>query len=180
MPKLCSTGRNFFSNGWQIWKNDENRNSIFKIDDFLNTTYQNKNDVMHEIMKFITNDDCQNKKIRNFCISMADCEIRNQKLFYRDRFFVFENADNKFEIIKSIHNLFSTKYKKWAKTFVLIICNCSFPSYNKFVTQLVKTCHIYFKSKTSTKSSNAFLKPLPVPEQKWKKKFNEFCFRFIQ
>lgn len=93
----------------RLEKNDGDRNPVLKTGDLLDIAYQNEDDIIHKIMKFITNDDCQNKVFRNLRLSIADCEIRNQKLFFKDRLVVLDNDDLRLEIIKQAHNSLSTK-----------------------------------------------------------------------
>ena len=96
------------------------------LDDHSDTVYPNKTDVVHEIMKSIRNNERQNKVFRTLRISMNDCEIRNSRLYYRDRLFVPENKDSRFEIIKQAHISVSEKHGGRGKTFVLITRAYSF------------------------------------------------------
>lgn len=89
-------------------------------------------------MKFFTNNNCQNQFCRNFRISIADCEIKNQKLYYKNRFFLFLTI-----MIWNSQFVFS-KIRKTDEN-ICIDHSSLFVQWNKFVTQFVKDCPCLFK-----------------------------------
>ena len=100
-------------------------------------------------------------------ISMADCTVVDNRVYYRDRLFVPPNAALQTQIIFRTHSTGPAGHPGRTKTLDLVSRDYWWPRMSKDVATFVRACDLCFRTKTPRSAPQGFLQPLPVPFRAW-------------
>lgn len=106
-------------------------------------------------------------------ISLSECEIRGDKLYYRDRLYVPGNmADETTSfrtfLLQTAHDSVESGHPGSNKLYALVARNYFWPRLSADTSQFVRNCHNCHRNNNSRLKYQGALKPLPIPEQRWK------------
>lgn len=101
-------------------------------------------------------------------INLTECEDRNGRLFYRDKFYVPDYTPLKVRLCKLFHDSAPAGHPGKAKTFELLDRSYHWPGGWRFVARYVRNCHPCARAKPRHNAKYGLLKPLPVPQRPWK------------
>ena len=144
--------------GLTIALNETDRSTDRIIED----EYPN-DDFIQEIMNMIRSGIRRSKKI-----SLSECAIRNDKLYYQDRLVVPDHDELKLKLLRYVHDSPVGGHHGRAKTLELLQRQYYWPLMHETVRRYVASCHICSRAKPSREKYQGLLKPLPVPERRWK------------
>ena len=101
-------------------------------------------------------------------ITLAECEDRNGRLYYKERLYVPDWHELKMRLCKEYHDSPVAGHPGRSKTFSLMARDYYWPRYHQFIARYVQHCHTCSRSKASHHAKYGVLKPFPVPQQRWK------------
>ena len=101
-------------------------------------------------------------------ISLSECEIRRNRLFYRDRIVIPNNDELKLKLLRHAHESPAAGHLGRTKTLDLLHRSYYWPSMHESVRRFLASCHTCSRSKSSREAYNGLLRPLPVPERRWR------------
>ena len=131
-------------------------------DQIIEDEYPN-DDFIQEIMNLIRSGTQRSKKI-----SLSECTIQNNKLYYQDRLIIPDHDELKLKLLRYVHDSPVGGHNGRAKTLELLQRQYYWPSMHETVRRYVASCHICSRMKPSREKYQGLLKPLPVPERRWK------------
>ena len=99
-------------------------------------------------------------------ITLAECEDRNGRLYYKERLYVPDWHELKMRLCKEYHDSPVAGHPGRSKTFSLMARDYYWPRYHQFIARYVQHCHTCSRSKASHHAKYGVLKPLPVPQQR--------------
>ena len=138
--------------------NETNRST----DQIIEDEYPN-DDFIQETMNLIRSGTQRSKKI-----SLSECTIRNDKLYYQDRLVIPDHDELKLKLLRYIHDSPVGGHHGRAKTLELLQRQYYWPLMHETVRRYVASCHICSRMKPSREKYQGLLKPLPIPERRWK------------
>jgi hypothetical protein len=100
-------------------------------------------------------------------ISLSECEVIDNRLFFRGRLMIPENDELKVKILRETHDAPAAGHPGRARTLELIQRNYHWPQMHETVRRFVSCCHICSRAKSSRLKYQGLLKPLPVPDRRW-------------
>lgn len=100
-------------------------------------------------------------------ISLSECELRNDRLYFRNRLYV-PDTDLRLQLLETAHSSAESGHPGRNKLYELLSRDYFWPSLRKAVKQYVANCHSCLRAKTSRKRYQGHLKPLPLPIQRWR------------
>ena len=100
-------------------------------------------------------------------ISLNECEIRNERLYYRERLFIPEYPELRLHLLQQHHDVPSTGHCGQAKTFELLAREYTWFGMRKDVRRYIRNCHICQRSRTPQHRPSGILRPLPIPYRPW-------------
>ena len=106
------------------------------------------------------------RRVKHF--PLAECVLRDDLVYYRDRLFVPDSDPLRLKIFKLCHDSPLAGHPGKAKLTEIVARTYWWPDWTKHVTQYVRNCHECFRAKPSRLRYQGALKPLPVPERRWK------------
>jgi hypothetical protein len=101
-------------------------------------------------------------------ITLSECEIRDDRLYYQTRLVVPDHDELKIKLLRYVHDSPVGGHNGRTKTLELLTRQYYWPRMYDTVRKYVASCHTCHRSKTSREAYNGLLKPLPVPERRWK------------
>ena len=107
-------------------------------------------------------------------ISLAECTQFENKLVYRNKWYVPHYDPIKLHILKRYHNNPSAGHPGREKTFELISRDYHWPLMRKYIARYVRNCHICQRSKPSNHTKFGILRPLPIAQQPWQEVSMDF------
>ena len=97
---------------------------------------------------------------------LAECSLREDRVYYRDRLFVPENDELKLKIFHLCHDSALAGHPGTAKLLEIIARTYWWPNWTKHVSQYLRNCPDCHRAKLSWLRYQGALKPLPVPERR--------------
>lgn len=101
-------------------------------------------------------------------ISLSECSELDGRLHYRGRLYIPDYHELKMRICQEHHDHPIAGHPGVAKTFNLIQREYYWPNYHSFVQQYVSNCDTCHRTKSRRHRRHGVLKPLPVPERRWR------------
>jgi hypothetical protein len=127
------------------------------IDEYPNDEF------IQETLKLIQDGVRRSKKI-----SLSECEARGDRLYYRNRLVVPDHDELKLKLLEHVHDLPVAGHPGRGKTLELLQREYYWPNMHNTIRRYVASCHTCRRAKTSRETYNGLLKPLPVPDRRWK------------
>ncbi|KAI0992409.1 hypothetical protein K3495_g15776, partial [Podosphaera aphanis] len=100
-------------------------------------------------------------------ISLSECELRDGRLFFRDRLYVPDN-ELRLLIIQKTHDSCEMGHPGKNALYQAISDHYWWPHLSKQTDQFVRNCHNCLRNKVSRLRYQGALKPLPLPVQRWR------------
>ena len=101
-------------------------------------------------------------------ISLTECEEWNNSLYFWDRKYVLNSDCLHLQIIQLTHNSIAEGHSDRLKTYELVSHIYWWLNVYKYVQCFIWNCHICSRSKPSCQRTQGWLRPLPVPERRWR------------
>ena len=118
---------------------------------------------IREVMKMLREGVRRSKKI-----SLSECEIRGNRLYYRERLVIPDSDELRIKLLRHVHESPVGGHPGRTKTLDILHREYYWPSMHESVRRFVKSCHMCSRSKASREAYNGLLKPLPIPERRWR------------
>jgi hypothetical protein len=100
-------------------------------------------------------------------ITLAECEIRNDRLYYQNRLMTPDSDELRFKLLQAVHDAPSGGHQGRAKTLELLQREYYWPKMYESVARYVSACHTCSRSKASREKKHGLLKPNPIPLRRW-------------
>jgi len=139
------------------------------IDEIVNAAY-NRSPMAVEMLAALRDQQCHawpDTWRRELRISMEDCKIVGNHIYYRDRLFAPPDDELRTQIIYRSHSSGPAGHPGRVKTLELVSRTYWWPRMSQDVAEFVRACDLCFRTKTSRSSPQGFLQPLPVPFRAW-------------
>ena len=81
-------------------------------------------------------------------ISLNECEVRNEHLYYRERLFVPDYTELRLYLLQQHHGVPSAGHCSQAKTFELLAWEYTWFGMRKDVRRYIRNCHVCQRSRT--------------------------------
>src|SRR5437667_1473928 len=101
-------------------------------------------------------------------ITLAECEIRNDRLFYRGNLVVPNSEPLRFKILEFAHDAAVAGHPGRAKTYEIVQRAYYWPMMHDFVRRYVRSCPTCARGKSWHAKKQGVLRPLPVPMRRWR------------
>ena len=101
-------------------------------------------------------------------ITLSECTEVNEQLHYRECVYILDHHPLRLRLCKEHHDTSVTEHPEKAKTYELLIRNYYWPNMQHFVNQYVQNCHTCTRTKTPRHAKFGVLRPLSVPQHRWK------------
>lgn len=101
-------------------------------------------------------------------ITLAECETKDGRLYYRDRLYVPDYDELRLHVLKESHDVPAAGHCGQAKTFELLDRNYTWKGMRNDVARYIRNCHTCQRSRTTRHKPSGVLRPLAVPYQPWK------------
>jgi hypothetical protein len=99
-------------------------------------------------------------------ISLSECSIQNDRLYFRDRIYIPDNTLRSL-LLQTAHDQPAAGHPGRTKMYDLISRDYWWPSLNYDVKRFVRNCHGCRRNKSSQLRYQGALKPLPLPARRW-------------
>src|SRR5690606_26027912 len=109
----------------------------------------------------------QEGQSRSKQLSLAECEVCNGRLIYRERVYVPDYPPLKLRLIQDFHATPAAGHPGRSKTLELLSRQYHWPLMRKEVDRFVRNCHTCQRSRTSRHAPFGILRPLPIPDRPW-------------
>jgi hypothetical protein len=109
----------------------------------------------------------EQEKNRHPFLQLAQCEAKEELLYYRDKIYVPEYGDLRTKIIRQHHDNPSAGHPGRTKTFELVSRYYCWKGMNSDVRQYVSNCRTCGRIKARRNRHQGLLQPLPIPERSW-------------
>jgi hypothetical protein len=100
-------------------------------------------------------------------VSLSECDIRDDRLFFRDRFYV-PNTELRVFLLQTAHDSFETGHTGKHKLYEVVSRDWWWPNLSKDCAQFTRNCHSCKRNQVSKLRYQGALKPLPLPIQRWR------------
>ena len=101
-------------------------------------------------------------------IPLTECKERNNSLYFQDRKYILNSDCLCLQIIQLTHNSIARGHSDRLKTYELISHAYWWLNVYKYVQRFIWNCHICSWFKLSCQWTQGWLRPLPVPERRWR------------
>ena len=102
-------------------------------------------------------------------INLSECKEVDDRVYWRElQLVVPDYQDLHLRILRSSHDAPVAGHLGRAKTYSIVARSYYWPSLRKAVARYVRNCHTCSRAKSSRFQYQGLLKPLPVPERRWK------------
>jgi RNase H-like domain found in reverse transcriptase/Reverse transcriptase (RNA-dependent DNA polymerase)/Integrase zinc binding domain/Integrase core domain/Aspartyl protease/Chromo (CHRromatin Organisation MOdifier) domain len=101
-------------------------------------------------------------------ISLAECSEVEGRLYYRNKLYVPNSHKLRMRLCKEHHDHPVAGHPGVAKTFNLIRREYYWPNFHTFIQRYVSHCDVCRRTKSRRHRRHGVLKPLPVPDRRWK------------
>jgi len=103
---------------------------------------------------------------RNVHFSLAECEEREGRIWYREKLLVPDDDGVRELLFKTHHE--EMGHRGQAQTYSLLHRNYYWRGMDRYVRQKVRQCQVCQLTKHRNIRAEVLLKPLPVPRQRWR------------
>jgi RNase H-like domain found in reverse transcriptase/Reverse transcriptase (RNA-dependent DNA polymerase)/Integrase zinc binding domain len=100
-------------------------------------------------------------------MAMSDCQLKDGRIYYRNRLFVPPDDELKVQILCRYHSSGLAGHPGKHKTIELITRDFWWPRLTRDVQAYVRACELCTRTKASRSSPAGFLQPLPMPFRAW-------------
>ena len=100
-------------------------------------------------------------------IFLNECEIREERLYYRDRLYIPKHDELRLYLLQQHHDVPSAGHCGQAKTFELIAREYTWFGMRKDVRQYIWNCHVCQRSRTPRHRPSGILRLLLIPDRPW-------------
>jgi hypothetical protein len=100
-------------------------------------------------------------------VTLSKCEIRDQKLYFRDRAYVPDN-ELRLLLIQSAHDSVEEGHPGKNSLYEVVSRYYWWPRLSQDIRRFTTNCHGCIRNKTSRLRYQGTLKPLPLPIQRWR------------
>jgi hypothetical protein len=100
-------------------------------------------------------------------VALSECEIRNGRLYFRDRIYVPDN-ELRLLLIQTAHDSVEGGHPGKNKLYELLSRDYWWPRLSYETNRFATNCHSCFRNHTSRLRYQGTLKPLPLPIQRWR------------
>jgi RNase H-like domain found in reverse transcriptase/Reverse transcriptase (RNA-dependent DNA polymerase)/Integrase zinc binding domain/Integrase core domain/Chromo (CHRromatin Organisation MOdifier) domain/Aspartyl protease len=101
-------------------------------------------------------------------ITLSECEIRNDRLYYRDTMVVPNSEPLRFKILEFAHDAAIAGHPGRAKTYEIVQRSYYWPLMHDFVRRYVRSCPTCSRAKPWHAKKQGVLRPLPIPMRRWR------------
>ena len=101
-------------------------------------------------------------------IPLAECEERDNSLYFRERKYVPNSDRLRLRIIQLAHDSTAGGHLGRSKYYELVSQAYWWPNIYKYIQRFVRNCHVCSRAKPSRQRTQGWLRPLPVPERRWR------------
>ena len=101
-------------------------------------------------------------------IPLAECEERDGSLYFREKKYVPNSDSLRLRIIQLAHDSTAGGHPGRAKCYELVSRVYWWPNIYKYVQRFVRNCHVCSRAKPSRQCLQGWLRPLPIPERRWR------------
>ncbi len=101
-------------------------------------------------------------------IPLAECEERNQALYFRGKKYVPNSDRLRLRIIQLAHDSVPGGHPGRANCYELVSRVYWWPNLYQYIQRFVRNCHICTRAKPSRQKLQGWLRPLPIPERRWR------------
>ena len=116
-----------------------------------------------QILETLRNGDRYHSKI-----PLAECEERDNALYFRGRKYVPNSNSLRLRIIQLAHDSVASEHPGRAKSYELVSRAYWWPNVYKYVQRFVHNCHVCTRAKPSRQRVQGWLRPSPVPQRRWR------------
>ena len=100
-------------------------------------------------------------------VQIAQCDFRNDYLFYRDRLYVPDDDELKAALLKLFHESPAAGHPGRARTYQLLSKDYYWKGMDAYTRRWVRNCETCRRIKPSREGRRGLLQPLPVPQKVW-------------
>jgi RNase H-like domain found in reverse transcriptase/Reverse transcriptase (RNA-dependent DNA polymerase)/Integrase zinc binding domain len=100
-------------------------------------------------------------------ITLADCEDRSGRLYYKGRKYVPDHDELRLGLLELWHAQPVVGHPGIAKTYEIIYRHYYWPNMTQTIKRYIRNCHVCQRSKPSRQALQGTLRPLSVPQQRW-------------
>jgi len=106
------------------------------------------------------------RKLKEF--PLAECTLRSDRVYYRDRLLIPEDEKLRLRLLQLSHDTPIADHPERVKTYEILSRHYYWPEMIKTVVRFVRNCHLCSRVKISREKYQGALKPLDVPNRRWK------------
>ncbi len=106
------------------------------------------------------------RKLKEF--PLAECTLRSDRVYYRDRLLIPEDEKLRLRLLQLSHDTSIASHSGRVKTYEILSRHYYWPGMIKTVARFVRNCHLCSRVKISREKYQRALKPLDVPNRRWK------------
>jgi hypothetical protein len=104
---------------------------------------------------------------KNIKIELAECDVREGLLYFRNRLFIPFDESLREEIVRQFHETCVTGHGGKRSTYYLVSQHYFWPRMTDTVARFTRNCRTCRRSKPYKEGKHGLLHPLPVPERFW-------------
>ncbi len=101
-------------------------------------------------------------------IPLAECEERDQALYFRGRKYVPNSDRLRLRIIQLAHDSVPGGHPGRTNCYELVSRAYWWPNLYQYIQRFVRNCHVCTRAKPSRQKQQGWLRPLPIPERRWR------------
>ena len=107
----------------------------------------------------------EQKKNRHPFLQLAQCEAKEELLYYRNKIYVPEYENLRTKVIRQHHDNLSASHPRRIKTFELVSRHYCWKGMSSDVRQYVSNCRTCRRIKARRDRHQGLLQPLPIPKR---------------
>jgi transposase InsO family protein len=132
-----------------------------EIDDLFAAAYQ-ADPFPQRIIDMIKNNVRKTKEI-----TLADCEDRDGRLYYKKKKYVPDHNELRLQLLELWHAQPVVGHPGTSKTYEILHRHYYWPNMVQTIKRYIRNCHVCQRSKPSRQALQGTLRPLSVPHQRW-------------
>ncbi len=101
-------------------------------------------------------------------IPLAECEERDQALLFRGRKYVPNSDRLRLRLIQLAHDSVPGGHPGRTNCYELVSRAYWWPNLYQYIQRFVRNCHVCTRAKPSRQKQQGWLRPLPIPERRWR------------
>lgn len=106
------------------------------------------------------------RRVKHF--PLAECELKNNQVYFRNRLFIPADDELILLILKSLHDSSTAGHPGQSKMLELVSRLYWWPGWTTSVKRFAKNCQQCIRIKPSRLRYQGALQPLPIPAQRWR------------